>query len=458
MDFNSLLHNPMSLLLAGGGVAALTAGWQHVKGFFSALLKILVITADYQSSAAVFVVRLLKSEFKQISIGTGTFINERKFLKDSYLYIPYQLIPKLTIFYRRGTFAWVSTWGNENIRIVSLRGFFNPVKLIQEAVKKRNDELILRDRSIRDRHWVEFVKGAEKLAGSMNFREAPKGSGDTSYGGKAIEFPNSLSSTPRTLEPHSDLDEPLLYSRAEFDIQTENAFEGLAYDDWILDQVNEAREWLLSGKWYKDRFIPWTLGWLLYGLPGSGKSSLSIATARELGIPVYNYVLSTLSNQEFMYAWGDMSTPCMVLFEDFDAIFDKRAPLTEHKLLTFDCLLNQISGTTQQDGVFLVITTNDPSKLDSALGSVDEMKSGMTSRPGRIDTYLELNACSPKAKKFIIDKILRDYSEEDRQKIVNECDDAWTVVQVQSYCIKHVQQELRRKRLGPTKEITNGPT
>lgn len=37
----------------------------------------------------------------------------------------------------------------------------------------------------------------------------------------------------------------------------------------------DARDFMSSERWYADRGIPWRRGYLLHGVPGSGKTSLS---------------------------------------------------------------------------------------------------------------------------------------------------------------------------------------
>ena len=42
------------------------------------------------------------------------------------------------------------------------------------------------------------------------------------------------------------------------------------------DLLADASEFLAEEEYYKARGLPWRRGWLLYGKPGSGKSSLSM--------------------------------------------------------------------------------------------------------------------------------------------------------------------------------------
>lgn len=62
-------------------------------------------------------------------------------------------------------------------------------------------------------------------------------------------------------------------------------------DSASMDQaealLEDAREFLGSESWYTERGIPYRRGYLLYGVPGGGKSSLIMAVASELRLPIY---------------------------------------------------------------------------------------------------------------------------------------------------------------------------
>jgi hypothetical protein len=81
--------------------------------------------------------------------------------------------------------------------------------------------------------------------------------------------------------------------------------------------------------------------------------------------------------------------------------------------LTFDCLLNCLDGVERADGIFTVITTNDLTKIDPALGLPRQLPDGATefisTRPGRIDKAVELTYMEPEDKKRMAGKILGAY-------------------------------------------------
>lgn len=134
------------------------------------------------------------------------------------------------------------------------------------------------------------------------------------------------------------------------------------------------------------------------------------AIARDLDLPVYVFDLASMSNEELVENWHELSSsaPCMALIEDIDAIFDGRQNRLgeEGGGLTFDCLLNCIAGIESADGVLLVITTNQPGAVDPALGVEDEY--GRASRPGRIDRVVHFGPLDEACRRRLAIRILEE--------------------------------------------------
>jgi hypothetical protein len=219
------------------------------------------------------------------------------------------------------------------------------------------------------------------------------------------------------------------------------ALDHLIFPQRIKDLIREIELWRSHRQWYRDKGIPWKRGWLLYGPPGTGKTALARAFAEDLNLPIYVYNLAQLTNQELMKAWSDMqvNVPCIALIEDIDNVFQGRenvarkngmVPLLmptpgkdddakDHRPftpLTFDCLLNCLDGVERSDGIYTIITTNDITKVDPALGQPRKLPDGtvefISTRPGRIDKAVELTYMEPADKKLMARRILGDYAEE----------------------------------------------
>jgi len=223
-----------------------------------------------------------------------------------------------------------------------------------------------------------------------------------------------------------------------------SALDNLIFPQRVKDLIREIELWRKSKDWYIEKGIPWKRGWLLYGPPGTGKTALARAFAEDLNMPIYVYNLAEMGNHDLIKAWTEMqtNTPCIALIEDIDNVFhgrenvvrrpglfpmiqlekkegdgdDKhgRGPLGTP--LTFDCLLNCLDGVERADGIFTIITTNDLTKIDPALGLPRKLPDGTTefisTRPGRIDKAVELTYMEAADKKRMAGRILEAYERE----------------------------------------------
>jgi len=88
-----------------------------------------------------------------------------------------------------------------------------------------------------------------------------------------------------------------------------------------------------SYKWYADRGIPFRRGYLLYGVPGSGKSSLIHALAGELMLDIYVVSLSSswINDSTLTTLMGRVPSRCIVLLEDLDAAFTRSVSRAKDK-------------------------------------------------------------------------------------------------------------------------------
>jgi hypothetical protein len=197
--------------------------------------------------------------------------------------------------------------------------------------------------------------------------------------------------------------------------------------------IREVKFWLSHREWYKRKDIAWRRGYLLYGRPGNGKTSLVRGLAEELDIPVHVFDLASMDDREFIQAWGSAraNRPRIVLFEDFDTVFEGRVNKIEGSSLDFSTILNAIDGLEREDGLLLFVTTNNLAAIDPAMGIPDE--NGDSTRPGRIDDTIELPGLDLDGKRKMATRILDD--ELEVEKLVVESGDD-TAAQFQERCVK----------------------
>ncbi|MGC4130611.1 MAG: AAA family ATPase [Bergeyella sp.] len=256
-----------------------------------------------------------------------------------------------------------------------------------------------------------------------------------------------------------------------------NALENLFFPQEIKDLINIIGLWVNSKDWYREKSIPWKKGWLLYGVPGTGKTALARAFAEDLDLPIYFFSLAQMSNNELIKSWQSMqlNIPCIALIEDIDNVFDKRKNIAQNSNflfsnftnqrsdnetaeqseiktpLTFDTLLNCLDGIDKTDGVFTIITTNDISKIDEAIGVPQTLENGdqrfISTRPGRIDRAILLSYMSRDNKIKMAEKILSDFPDKIEEiKIHIAKDEQETPAQFQEYCAQIALQEYWKKK------------
>lgn len=171
-------------------------------------------------------------------------------------------------------------------------------------------------------------------------------------------------------------------------------------------------------KWYSERGIPYKPGLLLQGPPGTGKSSISLALAGHLGGLLYTIALGEVRDEAHLKKlFKNPAHGACVLLEDIDCAGIGREMKSKDKSESADAgngkseqkssnssvslsgLLNAIDALA--DGVVLIMTTNEPEALDSAL-----------IRPGRIDNQIHVGYASQAVTESIFKRFYGEHNQE----------------------------------------------
>ncbi|KAK2040174.1 putative mitochondrial chaperone BCS1 [Colletotrichum somersetense] len=159
----------------------------------------------------------------------------------------------------------------------------------------------------------------------------------------------------------------------------------------ILDEgvkegiVDDVKDFLSRQQWYVDRGIPYRRGYLLFGPPGSGKSSFIQSLAGELDFSVAMINLSEMgmTDDKLAYLLTKLPRRSILLLEDADSAFVNRrqrdADGYSGASVTFSGLLNALDGLAAGEERIAFLTTNHIERLDPAL-----------IRPGRVDMMVRI--------------------------------------------------------------------
>lgn len=149
---------------------------------------------------------------------------------------------------------------------------------------------------------------------------------------------------------------------------------------------------------------------MLYGVPGSGKTSTISAIASYFDCDIYTIpITKELTDygliDAFSYVNDKEDRKRIIVLEDIDCIFDTtRKEGDEHNMVTLQSLLNCLDGHTCVEGTLLFMTANNPEKMDYAM-----------IRSCRVDYKLELGYADQYQTKNIFTTFLPNQQDKFKQ-------------------------------------------
>lgn len=227
------------------------------------------------------------------------------------------------------------------------------------------------------------------------------------------------------------------------------------------DIVNKINFFINNPQWYKHRGIPYTLGLLLHGNPGCGKTSfikalMNLTGRHGINIKLNNHfdmkkLKEVIFDDEICDGLIIPQTERILIFEDVDCmgelVKDRDLKINENKVETIkksilenksmlnselfnlmdnhnnnnlSFFLNILDGLHECSGRIIIMTTNKPNDLDKAI-----------IRPGRIDYSLDF----VKASIIDIQNTIRFYWESDDEIILdNSVNQIYSHAEIINFC------------------------
>lgn len=155
-------------------------------------------------------------------------------------------------------------------------------------------------------------------------------------------------------------------------------WDSVVFDPSVIQLVRKDFEsFFRRERWFREHGLPFRRGYLFYGPPGNGKTTVIKVMASHPAITplTFDFGSEVMNNESLSGFFEDAArnAPSLLIFEDLDRAFvvnDDQRPK-----ITLQHFLNCLDGIGTQDGLLVVATANDPTVLDAAI----------LKRPGRFD-------------------------------------------------------------------------
>ena len=270
------------LWMGGMLVGLLAAFWGRVKELTWRLVGLLIVRAKLESDTSTAVLYYCWSKLKRSKTGDKRFGSIQEFVRPAkrHLVVGFEDVGVQSVVFWQGWRPLLASFDpadsskpalSSGVNISFVRGTFNLEQLLVESIDALNE---WRHKGNHSRFRVDKKHGM----GAVRRRGFGNDKPDSVKYGNGNECMERTNPDRRFLK----------WKRSELcaDDGDGEPWGCLAFPKDIEVVVDEAKRWLASEKWYREKKIPWRRGFLLYGRPGTGKTSLVRAMSQDMDLPV----------------------------------------------------------------------------------------------------------------------------------------------------------------------------
>lgn len=162
-------------------------------------------------------------------------------------------------------------------------------------------------------------------------------------------------------------------------------WDSLVLDSEVIRLVKDDFAFFLQHEaWFRRFRLPFRRGYLLYGPPGNGKTSVVRVLASHPSIRAFSL---DFSNEELrndalteLFEAASHWAPSLIILEDLERLYGNEDEGQNRTRITLQHLLNCLDGLGSKDGTIVIATANHPERLDPSI----------LRRPGRFDRVVAL--------------------------------------------------------------------